>query len=219
MDFRVLGTVAVVTEHGRHLQLGPAKRRSMLAVLLLRPNAAATIERLTEALWNDDPPRHSRTVLQGHVSRLRALLADHGAPDHGVELVTQGQAYALRLPETLVDAHRFEELLRLSREQREPAAAVSLLREALALWEGPALTGTVRSPLLEAAAHALDELRLAAVEELASAHGRLGEHGTAAAVLRAEAATNPLREPLIAALILALGKAGLQSDALGWFHR
>ncbi|MGW0394243.1 AfsR/SARP family transcriptional regulator [Streptomyces sp. NPDC003042] len=222
MEFRVLGTVAVVTEHGRPLQLGPAKRRSLLAMLLLRPNAAIAVERLTEALWDEDPPRHSRTVLQGHVSQLRALFAEHGASAHGVELLTQGQAYALRLPRTLVDAHRFEELLRLAREQRErrePEEAVSVLREALALWTGPALAGTVRSPLLEAAAHALEELRLTAVEELAAAHGQLGEHGTAAAVLRAEAVAHPLREPLIAALMRALGGAGRQADALDWFHR
>ncbi|MFI5617162.1 BTAD domain-containing putative transcriptional regulator [Streptomyces sp. NPDC051567] len=219
MDFRVLGAVAVVVEHARPLPLGSAKRRSLLAMLLLRPNAAVAVERLTEALWGEEPPRHSRTVLQGHVSRLRALFAEHGAPAHGVELVTQGQAYALRLPEALLDAHRFEALLRTARQQREPARTAAALREALALWQGPALTGTLRNPPLETAAHTLDELRLTTVEELAAAHGRLGEHGAAAAVLRAEAVANPLREPLVAALMLALGRAGRQSDALDWFHR
>ncbi len=219
MEFRVLGTVAVVTDRGSPLQLGPAKRRSLLAMLLLHPNTPVTVERLTEALWDEDPPRHSRTVVQGHVSRVRALFAEHGAPDHGVELITQGQSYVLRLPEARVDAHRFEELLRLAREEREPAEAVPMLRRALALWQGPALDGTVPNRLLENAAQGLDELRLTAVEELAAAHGRLGEHGAAAAVLRAEAVANPLREPLIAALMLALGRAGRRSDALELFHR
>ncbi|WP_434739222.1 BTAD domain-containing putative transcriptional regulator [Streptomyces katrae] len=219
MRFRVLGTVSAVAECGRPVQLGPAKRRSLLAMLLLRPNAAVGVDRLTRALWDEDPPRHSRTVLQGHVSRLRALLAEHGAAAHGVELLTQGPAYALRLPESLVDAHRFERLHREAREQCEPADAVRVLREALALWEGPALGGTVGGPLLEAAAHGLDELRLAAVEELAGAHSLLGEHAAAAALLRAEAVLHPLREPLIAALMLALGRAGRQSDALDWYHR
>ncbi|MCX4539483.1 BTAD domain-containing putative transcriptional regulator [Streptomyces sp. NBC_01565] len=219
MQFRVLGTVAAVTECGNPLPLGPAKRHSLLAVLLLNPNAVVTVDRLTDALWEEEPPRHSRTVLQGHVSRLRALFAEYGAPAHGVELVTRGQAYALRLPESMVDAHRFEELLRAARLRSEPGEAVSVLREALALWRGPALAGTVRSPLLENAGQALEELRLAAVEELAAAHGRLGEHGQAAAVLRAEAVANPLREPLIAGLMRALGRAGRRSDALDWFHR
>ncbi|MCX5380669.1 BTAD domain-containing putative transcriptional regulator [Streptomyces sp. NBC_00091] len=219
MEFRVLGAVSLMTECGRPLELGPAKRRSLLAVLLLRPNAAVGVESLTRALWDEDPPRHSRTVLQGHVSRLRALFAEHGAQAHGVELLTQGSAYALRLPESLVDAHRFGELHRLARKEREPARTVRLLREALALWEGPALGGTVGGPLLETAAHGLDEMRLTAVEELAEAHTLLGEHAAATALLHAEAALNPLREPLIAALMLALGRSGRQSDALDWFHR
>ncbi|MEV6777135.1 AfsR/SARP family transcriptional regulator [Streptomyces syringium] len=219
MEFRVLGAVSALTDGGEQIPLGPAMRRSLLAMLLLRPNTAVGVDRLTEALWGEEPPRHSRTVLQGHVSRLRALLAEHGAPAYGVELVTQGRAYLLRLPESLVDAHRFEELLQLAREQRDPGDAVSMLREALALWQGPALAGTVYSTLLETSAHMLQELRLTAVEELADAHGRLGEHGTAATVLHTEAIANPLRESLIAVLMLALGRAGRRSEALDWFHR
>ncbi|MGW8729366.1 BTAD domain-containing putative transcriptional regulator [Streptomyces sp. NPDC055808] len=219
MEFRVLGTVAVATEDGAFLPLGPAKRRSLLAMLLLQPNTAVPVERLTEALWDEEPPLHSRTVLQGHVSRLRALLAEHGAEAYGIELATQGPAYVLRLPDTLIDAHRFEELVSLARGQRGPGDAVLMLREALALWQGPALTGTVTSPPLQAAAHTLEELRIASVEALAEAYGELGEHGRAAAVLRTEAVAHPLREPLSAALMLALSRSGRQSDALEWFHR
>ncbi|MGW1866308.1 BTAD domain-containing putative transcriptional regulator [Streptomyces mauvecolor] len=219
MEFRVLGTVAVATEDGAFLALGPAKRRSLLAMLLLRPNIAVPVDRLTEALWDEEPPLHSRTVLQGHVSRLRALLAEHGAEAYGIELATQGPAYVLRLPETLIDAHRFEELVTLARGQRRPGDAVLMLREALALWQGPALTGTVTSPPLQAASHTLEELRLASVEALAEAYGELGEHGRAAAVLRTEAVAHPLREPISAALMLALSRSGRQSDALEWFHR
>lgn len=219
MEFRVLGTVAVAAEDGAFLALGPAKRRSLLAMLLLRPNTAVSVDRLTEALWDEEPPLHSRTVLQGHVSRLRALLAEHDAQAYGIELATQGPAYVLRLPETLIDAHRFEELVTLARGPRKPDDAVLMLREALALWQGPALTGTVASPPLRAASHALEELRIAAVEALADAYGELGEHARAAAVLRTEAVAHPLREPLSAALMLALSRSGRQSDALEWFHR
>lgn len=38
MEFRLLGAVSVATETG-DLPLGPAKRRSLLAALLLHPNA------------------------------------------------------------------------------------------------------------------------------------------------------------------------------------
>ncbi|MFD8288244.1 BTAD domain-containing putative transcriptional regulator [Streptomyces lavendulae] len=218
MEIRLLGTVAVVTERG-DVTPGPAKRASLLAMLALRPNTAVRVSRLIEALWEDEPPARARTVLQGHVSRLRALLAQCGAPEHGVELATQGTAYALRMPEALVDAHRFEELVTLAGAQRRPADTVRMLREALASWQGPALTGTVQSRHLQAEASGLEELRLASVEALAGAYGRLGEHAMAAAVLRTEAVAHPLRESLAAALMLALGRSGRQSDAIGWYHR
>ncbi|MFE7598151.1 BTAD domain-containing putative transcriptional regulator [Streptomyces sp. NPDC057494] len=218
MEFRLLGSVALVTED-RDVALGPAKRSSLLAMLLLRPNSAVNVGQLIDALWEEEPPTHAKTVLQGHVSRLRALLAEHGAEAYGVELATQGTAYVLRMPETLVDAHRFEELVGLAGVQRRPADAVRMLREALSYWQGPALTGTVHSRPLEAAAGGLEEMRLASVEALAAAYGQLGEHGRAAAVLRTEAVAHPLRESLAAALMLALARSGRQSDAIDWYHR
>ncbi|MFF8644245.1 BTAD domain-containing putative transcriptional regulator [Streptomyces sp. NPDC015345] len=218
MEFRLLGAVSVATEVGV-LPLGPAKRRSLLAALLLRPNHPVPVEQLTAALWDQEPPARARGVIQGHVSRLRVLLAGAEAEMFGVELVTQGTAYVLRMPESLLDAHRFEELVTLARGQRVPADAVAMYQEALSLWQGPALTGAYPSQPLQAAAQALEELRLASVESLAGAYARMGEHARAAAVLRAEAGVHPLRESLSAALMRALQRAGRRTEALDWFHR
>ncbi|MGW1187498.1 BTAD domain-containing putative transcriptional regulator [Streptomyces sp. NPDC002559] len=218
MEFRLLGTVSVDTFTGP-LPLGPAKRRSLLAALLLSANTPVSIARLTDSLWDDEPPLHARSVIQGHVSRLRALLVGADAEAYGVELVTLGDAYVLRLPETLLDSQRFEELLTLARGQRNPADAVLMFKEALALWQGPALSGAFAGPPLQAAAHSLEESRLATVEQLARAYSELGEHNRAAAVLRAEAVTHPMRESLAAGLMTALYRAGRQSEALDWFHR
>ncbi|MEU3215196.1 BTAD domain-containing putative transcriptional regulator [Streptomyces sp. NPDC006971] len=218
MEFRLLGTVSVETLTGP-LPLGPAKRRSLLAALLLSANTPVSVARLTDSLWDDAPPLHARGVIQGHVSRLRALLVGADAGAYGVELVTLGDAYLLRLPESLLDTHRFEEFLLLAREQRDPADSVLMLKEALSLWQGPALTGVFAAPPLQAAAHSLEESRLATVEQLAYAYGALGEHSRAAAVLRTEAAAHPMRESLAAALMTALYRAGRQSEALDWFHR
>ncbi|MBO1333555.1 AfsR/SARP family transcriptional regulator [Streptomyces sp. VRA16 Mangrove soil] len=218
MEFQLLGPVAVNGGSGP-VPLGPAKRRSLLAILLLRSPAAVSVDTLTTALWDDEPPLHARTVIQGHVSRLRALITEAGLDAYGVELTTQGQAYALQLPETLLDAHRFDELVTLAQQQRDPADTALMLREALALWQGPALGGTaVTAPLL-AAANALEESRLGTVEQLALAYGALGEHDRAVALLSGEAVAHALREPLIAELIRALFHAGRQSDALDQYHR
>ncbi|MFI5768919.1 BTAD domain-containing putative transcriptional regulator [Streptomyces sp. NPDC051658] len=218
MEFRLLGTVSVDTFTGP-LPLGPAKRRSLLAALLLSANTPVSIARLTDSLWDDTPPLHARSVIQGHVSRLRALLVGADAEAYGVELVTLGDAYVLRLPETLLDSQRFEELLTLARGQRSPVDAVLMLKEALSLWQGPALSGAFAGRPLQAAAHSLEESRLATVEQLARAYAALGEHNRAAAVLRSEAVAHPMRESLAAALMTALYRAGRQSEALDWFHR
>ncbi|MFD4998383.1 AfsR/SARP family transcriptional regulator [Streptomyces buecherae] len=218
MEFRLLGAVSVATEAGE-LSVGPAKRRSLLTALLLRPNRPVPVEHLMVTLWDDEPPLRARTVIQGHVSRLRALLAEADARAFGVELATQGAAYVLRMPESLLDAHRFEELVTLAGSQRASADAVALYEEALSLWQGPALTGAYPSPTVVAAAEALEERRLTSVELLAAAYARLGEHARAAAVLRAEAAAHPLRESLSAALMTALQRAGRRSEALDWYHR
>ncbi|MDP9608642.1 DNA-binding SARP family transcriptional activator [Streptomyces demainii] len=201
------------------LPLGPAKRRSVLAMLLLRPNATVSVEQLISSLWEDEPPAHARTVIQGHVSRLRAALAEGGAEDHGVELTTHSSAYLLRIPEALIDTQRFDQLTAQASPESAPGEAVRLLNQALGLWRGPALTGTVASPPFAAAAHALEERRLSAVEALARAHEGLGEHEQAVRVLHPAAVANPLREGLIAALMLALYRSGRQSDAIAWFHR
>ncbi|MEU1127955.1 AfsR/SARP family transcriptional regulator, partial [Streptomyces sp. NPDC005899] len=218
MEFRLLGTVSVEALTGP-LPLGPAKRRSVLAALLLSANTPVSVSRLTECLWDDEPPLHARSVIQGHVSRLRSLLTGADAPAYGVELVTLGDAYALRLPESLLDAQRFEELLTLARQQRSAADSVLMYDDALSLWQGPALGGAFAGPPLRAAAHTLEESRLATVEQLAEACALLGDHHRAAAVLRTEAVAHPLRESLAAALIRALHRAGRRSEALDWFHR
>ncbi|KWT56469.1 SARP family transcriptional regulator [Streptomyces albus subsp. albus] len=218
MDFSLLGPISVATGSGE-LALGPAKRRSVLALLLLQPNTTVPLEQLIDSLWEDEPPEHARTVVQGHVSRLRATLAGGGAEAYGIELATHGSAYLLRLPEELIDAHRFGELVALARPEAAPGDAVPLLREALGLWRGPALTGTVTSPPFAAAAHALEEQRLTATEALARAHSALGEHEQAAAVLYTAAVNNPLREGMVADLMQALFRTGRQSDAMEWFHR
>ncbi|MEU6922273.1 MULTISPECIES: AfsR/SARP family transcriptional regulator [unclassified Streptomyces] len=218
MDFRLLGRVGAATG-AEELQLGPVKRRSVLAALLLKANSAVPVDQLIDALWDDAPPTHARTVVQGHVSRLRALLASAGAGEHGVGLMTQGPSYVFEVPETLLDTCRFDRLARRGRLRQRPADAVAVLGEALALWHGPALDGTAPSAPLRAAAQTLEEARLDVVESLAVAYERLGDRAGAVAVLQAEVAAHPLRESLAEALILALYRAGRRSDALDRYHR
>ncbi|MFJ5229396.1 BTAD domain-containing putative transcriptional regulator [Kitasatospora sp. NPDC088391] len=218
MRFRLLGAVAVDGVDGE-LPLGPEKRRSLLALLLLRRNRAVPVAQLTEALWVAEPPANARTVVQSHVSRLRALFAEQGADRCGVQLATAGDAYTLHLPEGVLDVEQFDRLVAAARAAERSAEVADALERALALWRGPALTGTVSSVPLEAWRQTLEENRLAAVEMLAEHRSRLGEPARAAELLRAETVAHPLRESLVSALMLALFRAGRQSEALDWYHR
>ena len=86
MEFRVLGPLEVSSE-GRLLDLGGAKQRALLAMLLLDANSVVSTDRLTAGLWEDDPPETAQKALQVHVS---GALAGH---------VREGplpQAFALR---------------------------------------------------------------------------------------------------------------------------
>ncbi|MFJ5921356.1 AfsR/SARP family transcriptional regulator [Kitasatospora sp. NPDC092948] len=219
MKFQLLGAVSAEDAEGGELRLGPEKRRSVLALLLLRRNRAVSVAQLTEALWVAEPPANARTVVQSHISRLRALLTEQGAAGRGVQLATAGDAYTLHLPEGCLDVEQFDTLVAAARVEPRSADVTTALEHALALWRGPALTGTVASPPLEAWRHTLEENRLAAVEALAEHYQRLGDPARAAELLRAETVAHPLRESLVSALMLALFRAGRQCDALDWYHR
>jgi len=92
------------------------------------------------------------------------------------------------------------------------------LRAGLGLWRGRALTGAVGA-FVPAAASALEEQRLAAVEALNGAELALGRHGPVAERLRVLVNEHPLRERLAAHLMLALAGSGRQVEALKVYQR
>ena len=120
MEFRVLGPLEVLAD-GRPLVLGGLKQRALLAVLLLEANRVVSIERLIDALWEDEPPETALKGLQVYVSQLRKLLGKE-------RLQTRAPGYLLCVEEGELDLQRFQQLL----EQGE-------LHEALSLWRGPPL--------------------------------------------------------------------------------
>ena len=56
MEFRILGPLEVL-ENGRQIEIGGAKQRALLAVLLLHANEVVSIDRLIDALWEDERAR------------------------------------------------------------------------------------------------------------------------------------------------------------------
>ena len=56
MEFRLLGPLEVIADDGEPVQLGGARPRAVLAMLLLHPNRVVSVDRLVDAVWGETPP-------------------------------------------------------------------------------------------------------------------------------------------------------------------
>lgn len=214
MQVCVLGPVRVRADDGAPIDIGGARLRMLVARLALDANRPVTAESLVDGLWGAEPPADAANALQSLVSRLRRTLGD------SARLASAGGGYLLKVEE--VDAHRFEELA--TRGRHELAAgrfgnASAALTEALALWQGEALSDVLETPFAQPPAVRLNDLRTAAMEDRFEAELELGRHAEILADLEAAGAEHPLRERLASLRIRALYAAGRQSDALAVYER
>jgi YVTN family beta-propeller protein len=208
LEFRILGPLEVC-EAGGLLEIGAGKQRALLAVLLLEGGAAVPVERLIDALWNEDPPASAVNSVHVYVSQLRKLL--------GPRLVTRAHGYALKLEAGELDVQRFEERLAEGRDRLargDPEGAAGVLRDGLAMWRGPPLADFAYEPFAQAEVRRLEELRLAATEEWMEAGLERGLDAELVPELERLAADHPLRERLRGQLMLALYRSGRQAEAL-----
>jgi DNA-binding SARP family transcriptional activator len=206
LDFRILGPLEVV-EDGRPLALGGGRQRALLALLLTRANEVVSTERLVDELWGADPPKEAANALQYHVSQLRKALGPSEV------ILTRPPGYLIGVDQEHFDLLRFE---RLALEARDAPVETGseLLREALALWRGPALADLAGEPFAQAEIARLDELRLGALERRIDADLALGLSGELVGELEALVHEHPYREPFRGQLMLALYGAGRQAEAL-----
>jgi DNA-binding SARP family transcriptional activator len=217
MRFRLLGPVEVrVGEDWRGI--GAPKWRSVLAALLIHPGQIVSADTLISEVWRDDPPARAANLVSIYVLRLRRLMDD---PD-GHVLVTRAPGYQLRVAAEDTDALLFEAMVRDGRQAYaagDPGRAAGRLTEALALWYGRPLADVPPTPLVEAEAERLAELRLGAVELRITAELALGGHDQVVAELRRLLADHPLREGLWLLLMRALDGAGRHAEALEVYGR
>ena len=194
MEFGILGPLEVV-EDVTQVDLGGAKQRALLAVLLLHANEIVSTDRIIDALWEDEPPETVRKTLQVYVSRLRKALGKE-------RLETKVPGYRLRVAEDELDLERFQRLA-----EKEP-------REALALWRGPPLAELAHQRFAQTEIARLEELRLACLERRIEEDLEQGMHGALVGELEQLVREHPLRERLRGQLMLALYRSGRQAEAL-----
>jgi DNA-binding NarL/FixJ family response regulator/DNA-binding SARP family transcriptional activator len=216
VEFRLLGPVEV--RSGEHrVDLGKAesaKARCVLAALLRDTGELVTSEVLAARVWGDDQP--GPTVRYKYVGWLRAALAPYGVP-----LVFRDNGYVIEVEPDQVDLHRFRRLVAEARSaagagRHEDAAAV--LRDALALWHGPALAGlSGRWPDLFR--EQLAEERVAAIAARSRAELELGRYTEVVDELAGLHTERPADETITGLLMLALYSSGQRAQALARYRR
>jgi DNA-binding SARP family transcriptional activator len=164
-------------------------------------------DRVIDELWRADPPRAAANALQYHVSQLRKALAS-------TELIeTRERGYLIRVEPDQLDLLRFERLV-TDAQSAPPDRAARILRDALALWRGPALADLRDEPFAQPEIRRLEELRLVALERRIDADLGLGLRGELVGELESLTVQHPYRESFRAQLMLALYGAGRQAEAL-----
>jgi DNA-binding SARP family transcriptional activator/tetratricopeptide (TPR) repeat protein len=205
VEYLLLGPLEVRAARER-LPLGGARQRAVLADLLLHAGSVVSMDTLIDDLWGAEPPATAEAVVQNAVSRLRKALGRN-------VIETRVPGYVLHADPGAIDARRFERLVHDARPL-PPAERSDALRDALALWRGPAFADLAFEAFLQGEIARLDELRLTALEDRIEAETELGRHDDVIADASALGSRHPDRERLCRQLMLALQRGGRQQDAL-----
>ncbi|MDF9814674.1 BTAD domain-containing putative transcriptional regulator [Streptomyces sp. SPB162] len=207
--YLILGTTEARDSAGVPVPLGGSRLRALLAALALHADRPVSAEALIAEVWGPDAdlPHDASGALQALVSRLRRAL--------GKDVVTSGPGgYRLLTGPGDVDLHVFERLAADGAavlDAGDPEAAAGILREALALWRGPAYADL---PDRTSAAARPEALRLTALHRRIDADLACGRAAESLPQLRELVADHPLDEPFHVQLIRALRAAHRSADAL-----
>jgi DNA-binding SARP family transcriptional activator len=154
VEFRVLGPVELWLD-GRRVDLGHAKQRTVLAILLIDVGSVVPVGALIDRVWDHAPPSTALNVLYGYASRLRGILRRNR-----IELRHRAGGYVLEVDPDTVDMHRYQRLVSLARSTGD----VGPLDEALVLWRATPFADVRCSWIARVRAALEDQYRLVVAE-------------------------------------------------------
>ncbi|MEU0885094.1 BTAD domain-containing putative transcriptional regulator [Lentzea sp. NPDC005914] len=220
LRFEVLGLLRVVRA-GHEVDLGAAKQRAVLAVLLLSRNTPVSRGQIIEAVWGDNVPSSAVNLVQTYVAGLRRALEPTRARRAPAELLTSvGDGYLLRVEPGALDLDVFERQVLLANRMRaagDLAGAAVELDDALALFRAEPLGG-VSGLFCDVERGRLVERRLAVLEERAELGLAIGQGPELVSQLTSMVVEHPLRERGHGLLMRALVQAGRQAEALAAYR-
>ncbi|MFT2815633.1 ATP-binding protein [Leifsonia sp. A12D58] len=195
----VLGPVLVEDRRGALVPPHGARGSALVQALALSRTHALSGAALIDELWADEQPVNARAALQTLVSRLRAVAADGliASTENGYRLATQPGTTDFDLARAL--RNRADSLT-----ATDPAAALALVEQALALWraepsELPAPTVDIHRSLTRTRAALL---------------ATLGNDAAALVAWNALAEESPFDESVALERMRALTRLGRRGDAL-----
>src|SRR5215470_6790174 len=216
LEFDILGPVRA-RRGGQELDLGPAKQRAVLAVLLLEANRPVPADRIVAAVWGGEPPANGANVAQKYVAGLRWVLERDRSPRTPGRLLRLHPAgYQLTVEPGGLDVDTFTTDVQQATAAAEAGSldeAVGLVSAALRRCRGEPLAG-LSGPVFDSARNRLVERRAAALELRADLLLRCGQHADLVADLVRLVEEFPLREQLRCLYMLALYRSGRQAEAL-----
>ncbi len=212
IEFRLLGHFALF-DGQTQVDLGPARQRCVLALLLAHHGQPLPTDTLIDRVWADRPPQRARGVLYVYMTRLRQVLAEVPA-----RIERQPGGYLCRVERGAIDLHRFTDLSAIATRQADPAQRAATLREALALWHGEPLGG-LNGAWVTRTRERLHQQWLSAQLACHEADFALGRHEPLLPQLSDLVARHPLVEPLVGQLMVALHRCGRHDEALALYRR
>lgn len=225
MQIQILGPLSAEV-NGVSIVPTAGKPRQILALLALYPGRVMPVPTLMEEIWGTELPQSALTTLQTYILQLRRRLGTAMGPDTPGSakdvLATRYGGYLLQIPSETVDVHAYEQLVaqgQLAFEEGDDERAAKAFREALKLWNGPALVDVRVGSILEIEVTRLEESRLVTTERRIDVDLRLGRHAELTAELTDLIARHPQHEGLHSQAMVALYRAGRQATALDVYRR
>jgi DNA-binding SARP family transcriptional activator len=215
---RLFGPLTVV-DGARTLgprDLGGARPKQVLEILLAARGHRVPTDRLADLLWGDELPENAAGSIQTFVSVLRR----HLTPDRELArelVVTEAEAYRFAVDMVELDLECFDELL--GRSAHEPThLARRSLEEALALVQGDVLEDEPYAVWAHELRHTYHGRVLGAHLDAADAALAELDYSAALAHTEAAAAIDPFSERAHRTAMLALYALGRHHDALDTYR-
>jgi DNA-binding SARP family transcriptional activator len=203
---RILGGFEVSGLGRAPIRMWP-KPRTLLAQLLVA-DGPVPMRRVLGELWPGGAPESAAANVRGYVHIIRRQLGQDTVQ------TLHGGVYRLSLPGVRMDSRIFLGLLGRSHTTADPRERTALLGQALALWEGPALSGVPQGPMLRNWVTSMQGHRRRALLDLAELLVRGGQCGDAQYLLRQHLLEWPEDEAAYVLLMRALYAAGDGGGAL-----